>query len=62
MSATTTDLTSAIGQAQSASVKSALTGLLTELQTVKTGVQSGSVPEATVEALNTASAKADNAC
>jgi hypothetical protein len=62
MSVTTTDLTSAISQAQSASVKSALTGLRTELQAVKDGVDSGSVPASTVSALNTASAKADHAC
>lgn len=62
MSAASTDLTSAIDQAQSAAVKSALTGLLTELQSVKAGVESGSVPASTVSALNAASAKADNAC
>lgn len=62
MSASITDLTSAIGQAQSAPVKSALNGLLTELKTVKTGVASGTVPATTVNALNAASAKADAAC
>lgn len=58
----TTELTSAAGQAKSASVKSALTGLVTELQTVKADVQSGTVPASTVNALNAASASADNAC
>jgi hypothetical protein len=57
-----TDLTSATGQAQSASVKSALSGLLAELEAVKSDVQAGSVPAASVNALNTASAKADSAC
>lgn len=55
-------LTSAVGQAQSASVKTALNGLLTELETVKAGVQSGTVPSATVSALNAAAATADLAC
>jgi hypothetical protein len=62
MSATITDLTSSIAQAQSASVKSALTGLLTELKSVQTDVRSGSVPTTTVNALNAASTAADNAC
>jgi hypothetical protein len=62
MSATITDLTGAIAQAQSASVKSALTGLLTELKSVQTDVRSGSVPTTTVNALNAASAAADSAC
>jgi hypothetical protein len=57
-----TDLTSAIGQAKSTSVKSALNGLLTELDTVKKGVHTGSVPASTVDALNAASTTADNAC
>jgi hypothetical protein len=62
MSTAITDLTSSIGQAQSASVKTALGGLLTELKSVQTDVRSGSVPTATVDALNAASTKADNAC
>jgi hypothetical protein len=62
MSAATTDLNAAISQATSASVKSALNGLLTQLNTVKTDVKSGSVPTTTVNALNAASTAADNAC
>lgn len=62
MSAAITGLTNAAGQAKSTSVKSALSGLLTELQTVNTGIKSGSVSASTVAALNAASAKADNAC
>lgn len=62
MSAATTDLSDAISQAQSASVKSALNGLLTQLNSVKTDVQSGSVPTNTVNDLNAASTTADNAC
>jgi hypothetical protein len=62
MSAAITDLTSTIGQAQSASVKSALNGLLVQLKTVQSDVKSGSVPTSTVNSLNTASTAADNAC
>jgi hypothetical protein len=62
MSAATTDLSAAISQAQSATVKSALSGLLAQLNAVKTDVQSGSVPTNTVSALNAASTTADNAC
>lgn len=62
MSASITDLTSAVSQAQSASVKSALNGLLTELKTVQSDVKSGSVPTPTVNALNAASTAADHAC
>jgi hypothetical protein len=62
LSTATTQLTSAIGQAKSTSVKSALNGLLTELDTVKKGVQTGAVPASTVDALNAASTNADNAC
>jgi hypothetical protein len=62
MSAATTDLNDAISQAQSASVKSSLNGLLTQLDSVKTDVRSGSVPTNTVNDLNAASTKADNAC
>jgi hypothetical protein len=56
------DLTSAAGQAQSASAKSALAGLLAELKTVQTDVASGSVPSSVVTALNADSATADNVC
>ena len=56
------ELQTAAGQAQSASAKTALNGLLTELTAVRTDVQSGSVPSATVSQLNAAATKADNAC
>jgi maltooligosyltrehalose synthase len=56
------ELQTAAGQAQSASAKTALNGLLTELTAVRTDVQSGSVPSATVSQLNAAARKADNAC
>jgi hypothetical protein len=62
MSTAITDLNGAISQAKSDSVKSALNGLLTQLNAVKTDVQSGSVPTATVNALNAASSTADQAC
>jgi hypothetical protein len=62
MTAAIADLTDAIGQAKSDSVKSALNGLLTQLKTVQSDVKSGSVPTNTVDALNAASTKADNAC
>jgi hypothetical protein len=62
MSTAITDLSSAIGQAQSTSVKSALNGLLVQLKTVQADVKSGSVPTSTVDSLNTASTAADNAC
>ena len=61
MSTTITDLNTAISQAQSDSVKSALNGLLTQLKTVKTDVKSGTVPTTTVTALNAASTTADKA-
>jgi hypothetical protein len=57
-----TDLTSAAGQAQSASARSALTALLAELKTVQKDVASGSVPSSVVTALNADSATADNVC
>jgi hypothetical protein len=57
-----TDLTSAAGQAQSASARSALTVLLAELKTVQTDVASGSVPSSVVTALNADSSTADNVC
>jgi hypothetical protein len=62
MSTAITSLNSAISQAQSATVKSALNGLLTQLQSVNTAVKSGSVPTNTVNALNAASTSADSAC
>ena len=57
-----TDLSSAVAQAQSASVKSALNGLLTQLQTVQADVKAGTVPATAVSALNAASSAADKAC
>jgi hypothetical protein len=62
MSTATTDLNAAISQAKSDSVKSALNGLLTQLNTVKADVKSGTVPTTTVNALNAASTTADKAC
>jgi hypothetical protein len=62
MSMSISGLTSAISQAQSDSVKSALTGLLTQLKSVQADVKSGSLPTAPVNSLNAASATADNAC
>jgi hypothetical protein len=57
-----TDLTSAAGQARSASARSALAALLAELKTVQKDVASGSVPSSVVTALNADSATADNVC
>ena len=62
MSTAITDLNGSIAQAKSTSVKSALNGLLTELKSVDTDVKSGTVPMNTVNALNSASTAADNAC
>jgi hypothetical protein len=62
MAAAISNLTSAVGQAQSAKVKNALNGLLSELKAVRADVQAGSVPASTVAALNAASKAADNAC
>jgi hypothetical protein len=56
------DLTDAVGKAKSGTVKSALQGLLSQLEAVQADVRSGSVPVGTVDKLNAASAKADNAC
>jgi hypothetical protein len=56
------DLSTAADQAQSATVKSALDGLLSELSIVRADVQKGSVPAQAVTALNSASRTADNAC
>jgi hypothetical protein len=55
-------LSTAAGQAQSATVKSALQGLLTQLTQVQTDLRKGSVPAATVTQLNTAADSADSAC
>ena len=55
-------LRTAAAQAQGAAVRSALDGLLAELVTVRTDVQKGSVPAATVSAINAAAKTADNAC
>jgi len=57
-----TQLTAAVNQAQSATVKTALQGLVTELTQIQADVKRGAVPASTVTALNAASAAADNAC
>jgi hypothetical protein len=62
MATTVTDLTGAISQAQSDSVKSALSSLLTEMKSVQSDIGAGSVPGSTVSALNGASTAADHAC
>lgn len=62
MTAAIKDLTSAAGQAQSTSVKSALDGLLGQLNAVKSDVGKGSVPASAVRSLNKAANAADSAC
>ena len=62
MTAAITDLTTASAQAQSASAKSALAALLAQFKVVRADVAAGSVPPATVTALNADSAAADHAC
>ena len=62
MSAATTDLNDRDLPGKEQLVKSALNGLLTQLNTVQTDVKSGSVPTTTVNALNAASTAADSAC
>ena len=62
MSTAVTDLTSAARQAQSASVRSALGTMLTQLKTVQAGIAAGTVPSSVVKALNAASSAADTAC
>ena len=62
MTTAVSQLTTATDQAQSASVKSAIGGLLSELETVRSDVAQGAVPASTVDALNAASTAADNAC
>ena len=62
MAAAISDLADASAQAQSASAKSALGALLTEVKVVRADVAAGSVPTSTVKALNADSAAADSAC
>jgi hypothetical protein len=62
MAAAVTGLTSAVGQAKSASVKAALEGLLSDLKAVQSDIAAGTVPTSAVTALNAASVKADQAC
>jgi hypothetical protein len=62
LSTAVSQLTAAVNQAHSASVKTALQGLLTDLTQVQADVRKGSVPASTVSTLNAASATADNAC
>jgi hypothetical protein len=62
MTTTISQLNGAIAKAHSASVKSALTGLLAELKTVQSAVGTGSIPITAVNALNSAATAADNAC
>jgi hypothetical protein len=62
MTTAITELTTAAGQAQSASVKSSLDGLLTELTAVQADVRKGSVPASAVQSLNNAASAADSAC
>ena len=62
MTAAITDLTTASAEAQSASAKSALAALLAQFKVVRADVAAGSVPPATVTALNADSAAADHAC
>ncbi len=62
LSTAVSQLTASVNQAHSASVKTALQGLLTDLTQVQVDVRKGSVPASTVSTLNAASAAADNAC
>ena len=62
MTTAVNDLSSAAKQARSASAKSALGAMLTELTTVRADVASGSVPTAVVKALNADSTQADSVC
>ena len=62
MTTAITDLASAAQQAQSASARSALGTMLTELKTVRADVKAGSVPSSVVSALNADSTAADAAC
>jgi hypothetical protein len=62
LSTAVSQLTAAVNQAQSTSVKTALQGLLTDLTQVQADVHKGSVAASTVSTLNAASAAADNVC
>jgi hypothetical protein len=62
MATAITDLTGAVAQAKSPSVKAALDGLLSDLKTVQSEVAAGTVATSTVDALNAASINADHAC
>jgi len=62
MTAAINQLKTAAGQAQSASAKSALNGLLAELTAVSGDMRQGAVPAGTVSKLNAAASTADNAC
>jgi hypothetical protein len=62
MTAAITDLASAAKQAQSASARSALGTMLTELMTVRADVKAGSVPSSVVSELNADSTSADSVC
>jgi hypothetical protein len=62
MTAAISDIAAAAGQAKSATVRTALDGLLTRLTIVRRDVLKGSVPLKTVQALNNAAGTADSAC
>ena len=62
MTTAVTDLASAAQQAQSASARSALGSMLTELKTVQKDIATGSVPQSVVRALNADSTAADSVC
>ena len=62
MSTAIDDLTRAHTEAQSASAKSALGALLSQVKVVRADVAAGSVPTSTVKTLNADSAAADHAC
>jgi hypothetical protein len=62
MATAISDLSTAAGETQSSSARSALDSLLTQLKTVRTDVAQGSVPSNTVVQLNAASASADRDC
>jgi len=62
MTTAITDLTGAVAQAKSASVKVALDALLSDLKTVQSKIGSGSVSTSMAHSLNAASVTADHAC
>jgi hypothetical protein len=62
MTSAINQLKTAAGQAQSASAKSALNGLLAQLNKVSGDMRQGAVPAGTVSKLNAAASTADNAC